>query len=132
MSVLIKGMMMPINCQTCPFVKDVKHAATPEYEVVIDLRCGFTQMLADNPAFERNKDCPLSGIPPHGRLIDSGALLEKINGIWDCNDMLFEDDNICGRIRADCNSCRWRETRDAIAKIVERMPTITGAEEVKE
>ena len=76
MNVLIKGMMMPINCQTCPFVKDVKHAATPEYEVVFDLRCGLTQMLADNLAFERNKDCPLVEIPPHGRLIDADALEE--------------------------------------------------------
>jgi len=71
-------------------------------------------------------------LPPHGRLIDSDALLENINGIWDCNDMIFEDDNICEKIRADCNSCRWRETRDAIAKMVGRMPTIIETEGVKE
>lgn len=69
MSVLIKGMMMPVNCQTCPFVQN-------EYPIggealVYRCRCTFTQKLAGNPAFERNKDCPLVEIPPHGDLIDA-------------------------------------------------------------
>lgn len=62
MSVLIKGMMMPTNCQTCPFVQSEIMVANVGYEAEINLRCGFTQMLADNPAFERNKDCPLEEV----------------------------------------------------------------------
>ena len=98
MSVQIKGMMMPINCQTCPFVQN-------EYPIggealVYRCRCTFTQVLADNPAFERNKDCPLVEIPPHGDLIDRDELKKIIgkfplsweygNGVSDCWDALIE------------------------------------------
>jgi len=95
MSVLIKGMMMPINCQTCPFVQN-------EYPIggealVYRCRCTFTQVLADKPAFERNKDCPLVEIPSHGRLIDADELKKKYphDEDWEypvtTNEMACED-----------------------------------------
>ena len=70
------------------------------------------------------------GLPLHGDLIDRDALTEQLDGIWDCNDMVFGDDNICERIHADCNSCRWRETKDYITDhIIKHAPTIIEAEE---
>ena len=66
---------MPVNCQTCPFVQN-------EYPIggealVYRCRCTFTQKIAGN-ALERNKDCPLGEIPPHGRLFDADALLDNL------------------------------------------------------
>ena len=46
MSVLIRGMVMPKNCFTCPF-KNLE--------------------ICD-------EDCPLIEVPPHGRLIDADAI----------------------------------------------------------
>lgn len=56
-------------------------------------------------------------------LIDRNALIEKLDGIWDCNDMVFEPDDCCD-ILADCKGCKWRETKEAIKRIVLHMPTI--------
>ena len=64
MSVLIKGMEMPTSCAKCrlfgeygcPFIGAVGYALTRG---------------------ERNDDCPLVPVPPHGRLIDADALAEK-------------------------------------------------------
>lgn len=65
MGVYIKGVEMPTSCAKCklfgeygfPFVGAVGYALTRG---------------------ERNEDCPLSPIPPHGRLIDAGELERKI------------------------------------------------------
>lgn len=68
------------------------------------------------------------------RLIDADALMEKLNGIWDCNDMVFEPvDGCC--IDADCKSCRWRETIEYVKRLVQNQTTITpwrGVEEPPE
>lgn len=56
-------------------------------------------------------------------LIDRNALIEKLDGIWDCNDMVFEPDDCCD-ISSDCKSCKWRETKEAIKRIVLHMATI--------
>ena len=60
MSIIIKGMKMPINCQTCPFVQ-------AEYPIggealVYRCRCTFTQVIAEFPSFGRGKDCPLEEV----------------------------------------------------------------------
>ena len=56
------------------------------------------------------------------RLIDADALMEKLNGIWDCNDMTFEPvDGCC--IDADCKSCRWRETIEYVKRLVQNQTT---------
>ena len=49
------------------------------------------------------------------------ALLEKIDGIWDCADMVFEPNDHCCRTD-DCGSCKWRETKNAIRKIAATIP----------
>lgn len=58
------------------------------------------------------------------RLIDADALMEKLNGIWDCNDMTFAPVDRCC-IDADCKSCRWRETIEYVKRLVKNQATIT-------
>lgn len=63
MSILIKGMEMPSSCSVCrlfgeygcPFIGAVGYALTRG---------------------ERNEDCPLVPVPPHGDLIDRDALIK--------------------------------------------------------
>lgn len=63
------------------------------------------------------------------RPIDADALMEKLNGIWDCNDMVFEPvDGCC--IDADCKSCRWRETIEYVKRLVQNQTTISQWREV--
>ena len=53
--------------------------------------------------------------------ISREKLLERIDGIWDCADMVFEPNDHC--CRADnCASCKWRETKNAIRKIAANIP----------
>ena len=58
------------------------------------------------------------------RPIDADALMEKLNGIWDCNDMTFAPVDGC-YIDADCKSCRWRETIEYVKRLVQNQATIT-------
>ena len=53
--------------------------------------------------------------------IEREALLERIDGIWDCADMVFEPNDKCCR-SDDCASCKWRETKNAIRKIAANIP----------
>ena len=48
--------------------------------------------------------------------IEREAFLERLDGIWDCADMVFEPNDKCCRAD-DCASCKWRETKNAIRKI---------------
>ena len=53
--------------------------------------------------------------------IEREALLEQIDGIWDCADLVFEPNDHCCRAD-DCASCKWRETKNAIRKIAAYLP----------
>ena len=78
MSVLIKGMEMPPDCEKCPFfdyeegfcfASGIK-GKSGWYEYV--LRLGG---IKDG----RHDDCPLVEIPPHGRLIDADAPIPLVD-----------------------------------------------------
>ena len=66
MSVLIKGMEMPISCGFCLFEKHTDDG----YE------CCINGCLTEYQ--KRPSDCPLVPVPPHGRLIDADALIDWI------------------------------------------------------
>ena len=53
--------------------------------------------------------------------ISREKLLERIDDIWDCADMVFEPVDQCCR-DSDCSSCKWRETKAAIRKIAANIP----------
>lgn len=68
MNVIIKGMKMPNNCEECQL---------KQYdESYDDTVCPYSGIPTLN--IGRQYDCPISELPPHGRLIDADALMETI------------------------------------------------------
>lgn len=71
MSVLIKGMEMPSNCESCP----CKTA-----DAFGGLGCQATGYIPLRKANQDRPDwCPLVPVPPHGRLIDAAELQKDIH-----------------------------------------------------
>lgn len=74
MSILIKGIEMPKNCNKCPL-----HF----YEGQGICCCRALPAIDDGeilkPWKNKRKDCPLIPVPPHGRLIDADALTLAVN-----------------------------------------------------
>ena len=76
MSILIKGMEMPVTCCHCPLM-----GYDPDREWFDSMArsgahiCVLTGELIDNT--KREEHCPLVPVPPHGRLIDADALMHE-------------------------------------------------------
>ena len=70
MSVLIKGMEMPKNCDSCPCYYETEGAWRDECQV-LRKECAISE--------ERPSWCPLVEIPPHGRLIDADAPIPLVD-----------------------------------------------------
>lgn len=68
MGVYIKGMEMPTSCGDCKAFVCYRQWAGD----MGDCFCGITK--EDAKAKEKNADCPLVPVPPHGDLIDRDAL----------------------------------------------------------
>ena len=74
MSVLIKGMEMPKNCDECELCTCyVREDGTEE-----NYRCVIT-FYPIHEFDERHEYCPLVEIPPHGRLIDADAPIPLVD-----------------------------------------------------
>lgn len=78
MSVLIRGMEIPIDCKHCPFLDSedkfclASARQTRDGINILDMNCSNIQAGSKHP------DCPLSVLPEkHGRLIDGDALLDR-------------------------------------------------------
>ena len=69
MSVIIEGMEMPKNCWLCPL--SVLYEKPREM-----LRCKLTKEEVLREKIDG--DCPLTELPPHGRLIDGDRLYGTI------------------------------------------------------
>lgn len=75
MSVVVHGMEMPTSCYQCNFCcnatdgKDTAVICTALEKEIIPLMA------------ERQEDCPLVEVPPHGRLIDADSLVISIGPI---------------------------------------------------
>jgi len=69
MSILIKGMQMPKNCNECP----IEQLYGRDCETA---KCPITKNLdsAYRVSQARMFSCPLVELPPHGRLIDADDL----------------------------------------------------------
>ena len=99
MSILIRGMEMPKACWECPLKVHLYQQlwCTPSNKVI---------NREDNT--EREPDCPLVEVPPHGRLVDGDVLMTEV---MDSDlDHLQRDD--------------WKE----VIQIVADAPTIIEAE----
>ena len=71
MSILIKGMKMPTSCLECRLYNDPWCMAKNRNQ----WRTAYNRP----PNGERQNDCPLVPIPPHGRLIDADTLIGKLH-----------------------------------------------------
>ena len=71
MSILIKGMEMPTSCDMCWALDD--YGDYPRCRITEEQR-GYNFRIRE----KRMDKCPLVPIPPHGRLIDSDALMKQI------------------------------------------------------
>ena len=107
MSVLIKGMEMPTNCDNCWALDD--YGDYPRCRITEEQR-GYNFPIRE----KRMDKCPLVEIPPHGRLIDADALEREI------------DKNISIYYQGNCGGYYLAE--DAREE-VEFAPTIIEAEE---
>ena len=77
MSIIVKGMEMPKNCDECPCYYETEGAWRNECEVL------GKEYIADD---YRPEWCPLVELPPHGRLIDADALNDMINRSYPMTD----------------------------------------------
>lgn len=92
MSVLIKGMEMPPDCEKCPFF-DYEEGFC--FASVIKGKSGWYEYVLRLGGIKdgRHDDCPLVEVPPHGRLIDADALrlLYDFSGYKPTGDMTEEE-----------------------------------------
>lgn len=66
MGVYIKGMEMPRSCAECPVNMNI-------------CKRGYKYLLAHMELYDqRADDCPISSVPPHGRLIDADAVFKRL------------------------------------------------------
>ena len=80
MSILVKGMTMPIECRVCSFLEFYNHTGETWCKAGNEiLASGFKPI-----PFEGRPDwCPLVELPEkHGRLIDADALVPDICHDW--------------------------------------------------
>lgn len=82
MSVLIKGMEMPISCYECRFFVDTWCYAFK----ADDWRNAYNKP----PKGERLNNCPLVPVPPHGRLIDADTIPERFLEVRDLAPTVIE------------------------------------------
>lgn len=115
MSVIIKGMKMPENCDVCRFggwsnLHQTLACTLCEYEP------GFDDFSRDYTG-RRSKICPLVELPEkHGRLIDADALIEDIKEVIEVKDNLFEWEQVQG-------------LEVALSCIMDDAPTVIEAED---
>ena len=78
MSILIKGMEMPVTCCHCPLMgydQDIEWVDGGR-ETQGAYICVITHELIDNT--KREEHCPLVEIPPHGRvIIEEGEIIAE-------------------------------------------------------
>ena len=91
MSILVKGMKMPICCTLCPFLN--RHS---DYCNLQSKRNnGYWGTDFEKWWDELKKDCPLIELPPHSDLIDRDETVEAVDnlagyglGIYDAIDYI--------------------------------------------
>ena len=82
MSILIKGMSMPEDCDNCRFYND-------DYDYPTCCITAHSRGYTWTPFGKRMPDCPLIELPPHGRLIDADELKEVLDSSWSASTWWF-------------------------------------------
>ena len=110
--IIIRGGKMPSMCAECDSIRRVsKH----------DYVCNITGDSIDGEGFalyKRQHWCPLSEVPPHGRLIDADALSRDFPIRRDRYDREHGDEHFINGI-------------ETVIEYVEYMPTILEANEAE-
>ena len=110
MSILIKGMEMPHNCEECGLTSH-----RPE-------GLGLCHILHKQCNYDtRPKDCPLVEVPePHGRLIDADKMVQYLH-------------------HQECDSCKTPDSDECFAcrepfaeAVTDLQPTVIEAEDDKD
>ena len=105
MSFIVYGVKIPVSCDSCPLMRWNDYGIDGELQY-----CNRLNAICEHEEEQRDADCLLGELPPHGRLIDADALkLTFSDGI--------NEDGIL-----------YVPFRD-IAKSIENAPTIIEAEE---
>ena len=82
MSILIKGMEMPVSCRECPLeMFYINVGITKCRATTATLAEDYKPILFDG----RASNCPLVPVPPHGRLIDADALEPDTDWFHGCD-----------------------------------------------
>ena len=85
--------------------------------------CGYNEIGRVVDKLVREKAVSLSTGRKSLDTIDRSALLESIDGIYDCADMVFQpDDHPCKP--EDCAGCKWYLTKQAIRRMIENAPAV--------
>ena len=113
MSVIVMGIEMPNTCYECNFCQHYVEPNQGYYCVAL-----FADLHRTEINNERNENCPLVEVPPHGDLIDRDTL--KV--VQQADADFFKGSSDYGE------KCRYDEAINAVANIV-NAPTIIPAEE---
>lgn len=93
MSILIKGMEMPTDCDNCSLFDD-------RFDYPSCNATGYSRGYNWNPRGQRMPDCPLIEIPPHGDLIDRDALMKSDRMVGKL--MMFGGEYVYTQSEIDC------------------------------
>lgn len=99
MSILIKGMKMPKNCDECFFIG----RGYPDW-------CSLPQIPNGEDGIDDTKKrpdwCPLIELPEkHGRLVDRDAIMKKLDIAEDCTNCIYQVGSLCGRSNSFVDAC---------------------------
>ena len=100
MSVLIKGMEMPVDCRDCPFEMYYMNSGETKCRATGKILADFYKPI---PFEGRAEECPLVEVNPHGRLIDADAYHKEIRERYKSASEWYneaEDDEILARAEA--------------------------------
>lgn len=115
--IYIPGMKMPTSCYACPLRK--QHGT----KIVCPI-CGESFSNTDENILSfRLKNCSLVPVPPHGRLGDLDALMQKDNDDYDIALLLTTDDEVQSIIT---------RLHIQMQRVLIGTPTIIPADPVKE
>ena len=118
MSILIKGMEMPHDCEECKLCVIIP---VGDYEIL--RKCVALNRRAEYVI--RRKDCPLVELPPHGRLIDADEISKHKYATIPPYRKEYSDGKPKSEDEVIAFKFGWN---DAIDAIVANAPTIIEAE----
>lgn len=110
MSILIRGMEMPLYCRECPCANDAVRICKATGKYI--------------PMTGPVRFCPLTEVPPHGRLIDADALMKEFEKAQRTMQQHGQEYSCSFMSSSQEISTEWYCVED----MVENAPTIIEAE----